>query len=420
MIKKILILHIALFFSSLLCNAQQSPDKLFGQLFHDVQMEELFEDSKTFADCIPRAKPKEIVKAYKKIKNKPSFTLDSFIKTYFIVPEVREEVYKANPELSIKEHINKLWDVLERDPDTIQGSSLLALPHSYIVPGGRFREIYYWDSYFTMLGLEVAGRHDLIISMLDNFAHMIDTYGHIPNGNRSYYLSRSQPPYFCLMIELAAKNDPNLLIKYLPQLEKEYYFWMNGTNKIRKPGDAYRRVVKMQNGEVLNRYWDDSPTPRPESYREDIVLAKNSNRDHKEVYRNVRAAAESGWDFSSRWFDGKTIASTIITDLIPIDLNCLLYKMEVMLSEMHEAGGNKKKSNLFKSKAASRKQAMNKYLLDKNAGIYLDYNFKTNKTTGKLTLASVSPLYFNIADRETAGNTARLVRDSLFFVGGLT
>jgi alpha,alpha-trehalase len=75
------------------------------------------------------------------------------------------------------------------------GGSLIPLPYPYIVPGGRFQEIYYWDSYFTMLGLSVSGRFDLIENMVDNFSFLIKTLGHIPNGNRSYYISRSQPPF---------------------------------------------------------------------------------------------------------------------------------------------------------------------------------------------------------------------------------
>ena len=86
----------------------------------------------------------------------------------------------------MREHIDALWKVLERKPeDQRPHSSRLALPHRYVVPGGRFNEIYYWDSYFTMLGLEASGRHDLTVSMLDNFAWLIDQFGHIPNGNRT-------------------------------------------------------------------------------------------------------------------------------------------------------------------------------------------------------------------------------------------
>src|SRR5438874_8033093 len=105
----------------------------------------------------------------------------------------------------MEDHIRALWPVLTRRPDTADArSSLIPLPQPYVVPGGRFREVYYWDSYFTMLGLVASGRTDLVRSMLDNFAYLIRTVGHIPNGNRPYYLSRSQPPFFGAMIGLYA------------------------------------------------------------------------------------------------------------------------------------------------------------------------------------------------------------------------
>ncbi len=102
---------------------------------------------------------------------------------------------------------SRTWNVLTRAPDVaVPGSSLLPLPYPYVVPGGRFREVYYWDSYFTMLGLCVSGREDLSESMVQNFAFLLRTYGLIPNGNRTYYLSRSQPPFFALMVELLARK----------------------------------------------------------------------------------------------------------------------------------------------------------------------------------------------------------------------
>jgi alpha,alpha-trehalase len=101
-------------------------------------------------------------------------------------------------------------------------SSLLPLPHPYVVPGGRFREIYYWDSYFTMLGLLESGRRDLARDMVRDFAHMIDAFGHVPNGARTYYLSRSQPPVFFAMVGLLSPDDPSRAYEqYLPQLRAE-------------------------------------------------------------------------------------------------------------------------------------------------------------------------------------------------------
>jgi neutral trehalase len=160
-------------------------------------------------------------------------------------------------------------------------SSLLPLPYPYVVPGGRFRELYYWDSYFTMLGLEADGRHDLALNMLKDFAFEIDCYGHVPNGNRTYYLSRSQPPFFSLMVDLIAKREGETsYVTYLPELEAEYEFWMDGSTVLRG-SEGYRRVVRLRDGTILNRYWDDRAEPRDESYREDIATALGGRRDRE-------------------------------------------------------------------------------------------------------------------------------------------
>ncbi len=153
-----------------------------------------------------------------------------------------------------------------------------------------------------MLGLVRSGRLDLVRDMLDNFAYLIGRFAHVPNGNRTYYLSRSQPPFFAAMVGLyAAATDTAQALRYLPALETEHAFWMDGAGRL-APGRAYRRVVELPDGSVLNRYWDDRAEPRPEAYREDARLAARvPGRGRETLYRNLRASAESGWDFSSRW-----------------------------------------------------------------------------------------------------------------------
>ena len=214
--------------------APATPSQIYGELFERVQLEAVFPDSKTFVDALPVRAPEQIMREYRDAASRDGFDLREFVVSRFTPPQSDAAVYRTIPGQDVREHIDRLWSVLERKPDDQRPySSRLPLPERYIVPGGRFNEIYYWDSYFTMLGLEESGRHDLTISMLKNFAHLIDEYGHIPNGNRTYYLSRSQPPFFAAMVELAAARDGERIYgEYLPQLKREYAFWMDGADSL--------------------------------------------------------------------------------------------------------------------------------------------------------------------------------------------
>lgn len=162
-----------------------------------------------------------ILADYRMQQNQSGFDLRHFVNVNFTLPKEGEK-YVPPEGQSLREHIDGLWPVLTRSTEnTEKWDSLLPLPEPYVVPGGRFREVYYWDSYFTMLGLAESGHWDKVADMVANFAHEIDTYGHIPNGNRSYYLSRSQPPFFALMVELLAQHEGDDALKqYLPQLQK--------------------------------------------------------------------------------------------------------------------------------------------------------------------------------------------------------
>jgi alpha,alpha-trehalase len=240
------------------------PSELYGVLYRDVELAHLYPDSKTFADMVPNAPPQQIVDDYARQKDDAQFALKSFVAQRFTLPARETKNYVSDPNQSITAHIDTLWSVLRRDPDASASpwSSLLPLPYPYIVPGDRFDEIYYWDSYFIMLGLRQSGREDLLKNELDNFAVLIDRYGHIPNGNRTYYLSRSQPPFFAQMVRLAADREGDqVYLRYLPQLRQEYAYWMDGHDKI-AAGSAYRHLVRLPDGTLLNRYWDERATPR--------------------------------------------------------------------------------------------------------------------------------------------------------------
>ncbi|HSP83069.1 MAG TPA: trehalase family glycosidase, partial [Gillisia sp.] len=207
-----------------------SPEDLYGELFFAVQADtSLFPDSKTFVDARPLVEPDSILLRYSRLTLNSTTSLRIFLNEHFEIPS--EEVAYQSDSSAIENHISNLWEVLKRPADDKTPGTLLPLPNPYIVPGGRFREIYYWDSYFTMLGLEEDGEKEIIKNMVDNFSYLIDTYGFIPNGNRSYYLSRSQPPFYSKMVELLAGIEgEHIFVEYLPFLEKEYAFWMRGAN----------------------------------------------------------------------------------------------------------------------------------------------------------------------------------------------
>jgi len=393
--------------------------QLYGRLFEDAQ--KALPDGKWLMDSKPNQPPAGIVAEYENLRKQPGFDLKAFLAKQFTQPPANDDDYRTDPSHDVRQHIDALWTVLERKPGASDGrTSLLPLPHRYIVPGGRFDEIYYWDSYFTMLGLEESGRHDLAVDMVKNFAWLIDHYGHIPNGNRTYYLSRSQPPFFAAMVELLAERDgKSALTAYLPQLEKEYAFWMEGSDGL-APGAAHRRVVRLADGSLLNRYWDDCDTPREESYGNDVATAAASGRPLNQVYRNLRAGAESGWDFSSRWMaDGKTLATIRVVDIAPPDLNSLMFNLESALAQAYAAAGRRDKAARMDERADRRKAAIRRHLWNAKLGVFADHLWKEGKTTDHVTAAALYPLFFGVADQAQADQVAARVRTTLLQPHGL-
>jgi len=256
--------------------------------------------------------------------------------------------------------------------------------------------------------------------MVDNFAHLINTVGYIPNGNRTYYLGRSQPPFFSLMIKLLSEQKKDALTTYLPQLEKEYHFWMKGEDLNDKTG-AHDRVVFLSEGAVLNRYWDKHASPRPESFKEDVELAHHSFQKPESLYRNIRAAAESGWDFSSRWFKEVNSFATIhTTEIIPIDLNSLLYHLEVVLTEAYREKNNSDQSSEFRQRSEKRKAAIMQYCWNAEQGFFFDHDFIDQKQKQSFTLAAAFPLFFKIATKDQALAVEKVLREKFLKPGGVT
>ncbi len=402
----------------------KSPDEALGDLFADVQHTQVYGDGKTFVDLVPRRRMRQIQQEYLLEKQDPNFNLQEFVSRHFyeFAPHKEREEFHTNPHATVSEHISSLWTALERR-NRLDRGSLVALPHPYIVPGGRFSEQFYWDSYFIMLGLAADNRWDMIEGMLKNYCYMIRKFGFIPTANRTYFLSRSQPPFFSQMVRLLAKHKGRrVLVEYLPYLVLEHRFWMKGRNKLGPTEHkAFARVVEMPNGTLLNRYYDNKATPRPESLREDVETAQGAaDRQADRLYLHLRAGAESGWDFSSRWFmDLQDIRTIHTADIIPVDLNSLLYQLEQTIAEGYQLLHQPLSVRKYQKLAERRAKSINDYCWDKENGFYGDFNFHQGKTTGRLSLAGVFPLYAKIASAKQAAAVAEKLEKEFLKEGGL-
>ncbi|CAF5008184.1 unnamed protein product, partial [Rotaria sp. Silwood1] len=404
-----------------------SPDLLYGQLYFDIQLAHVFSDPKTFVDSVPDVSPSEIVSLYEHEKILPDFNLIAFVTKHFHLPSFPAAAYTSDPTIAPKDHINKLWDFLCRPADTpTEGSSRIPLPFPYIVPGGRFREIFYWDSYFTMLGLILTPKRlSVVRGMIDNFAYMIDQFGFIPNGNRTYFLSRSQPPFFAEMVQLLADADhaEDIQQRYLPQLIKEYEWWMTDSDQLTDEQPVKNHVVRLPDGTILNRYWDPLTMPRPESYPNEEghrQKAQHHGISAEKFYQHNRAACESGWDFSSRWLiDTKRVETNHAADIVPVDLNCLLYSLENLLACTYSQKGDWKASKKFEELAENRKNAIQNFHWNSETKFFMDYDWTQNRSTPAITLAGVYPLFFKLANPEQAAHVHEHLRLSFLQSGGL-
>lgn len=296
-----------------------------GPLLDRIQMKKIFKDSKTFVDMKMKYSPNETFERFSKFMvehgNNPEFVeLYSFVNKTFdpAGSEFEEWIpndWKKSPKFldeindaSFREWVSNLnarWKDLGRKmkddvKDNQDRYSIIWVPNPAIVPGGRFREFYYWDSYWIIKGLLLSEMTETAKGMLDNFLYIVEQYGFIPNGGRIYYSKRSQPPLLIPSIKIYYDHTEDLdyIRNNIATMEKEFQFWMtNHTVKIDKGGRTYTLAV----------YGDKSQGPRPESYREDIhsALVFSTPEEKEDHYSELKAAAESGWDFSSRWFISK-------------------------------------------------------------------------------------------------------------------
>ena len=354
------------------------------------------------------------MRAYRAGDFRDDAALRAFVLANFDVPGTTPTAANDTARISgrppLAEHIRALWPQLTRPPVVpAPGSSALAMPRAFVVPGGRFREIYYWDSYFTMLGLVADRRDDLVEGMIDDFVSLVERYGHVPNGARTYYLSRSQPPFLYLMMGLSKASDPAVRARRLRALRREHAYWT-----------APERAVITATGPALQHWWDARTTPRDESYREDVETARASGRPPATVYRNLRAAAESGWDFSSRWLrDGRTLATIDITAIVPVDLNSLLFGMERAIADACRAAGDGPCAKDFDTQAERRRAQVERWLWNEAEGRYGDFDTKTRAIRSGVSAATLYPLFVGLAPPEHAARVAATVERELLAPNGL-
>ena len=316
------------------------------------------------------------------------------------------------------QHLPKLIHQLgEIDSGQVEPQGLLYLENKYVVPGGRFNEMYGWDSYFIIRGLVRENRIELARGMVENFFFEIEHYGAILNANRSYYLTRSQPPFLTSMIfavydaqKAAGHEDRTWLARAYDYAQRDYALWTrephlagstglslyydfgNGPapESVKDETGHYRQVAAFFLSQpdrgrdyVVSKTPSSGPTFGPLFALQVCDTSKNMSRSDcdsagaaslsAEYYKGDRAMRESGYDISFRF--GPYGADT--HHYAPVCLNSLLYKTEKDLQQMSEILGRKKESEEWRARAESRKEKIQKFLWDSTRGLFVDYNFET-------------------------------------------
>ncbi|XP_060859891.1 trehalase-like [Metopolophium dirhodum] len=387
-----------------------------GSILHTVQMSGLFHDSKTFVDMKTKCNYdviKQLFNSTEWSKEPNNNKLNETINTCFekedseLIKWIPTDWVK-NPKFleSIKDNvlkgwaykINLIWKELGRtiiDDVRLKPTnySLIYVPNPFIIPGGRFREIYYWDSFWIIRGLLICEMHITAKGMISNYISMIKTFGHVPNGGRIYYAKRSQPPMITPMIKsyVDATNDMTFVIENIHALEIEFQYWMTQHNvTISKNGKNYTLAV----------YRDYSTGPRPESYREDITKAQffKTESERENFYSEIKAAAESGWDFSSRWFilngtNKGNITNTKTRSIVPVELNALMFWNAKILSDFYREMNNTVKALKYEKISLEWNEAVTAVLWDEEIGVWLDFDVINNIKRKYFYPTNISPLW---------------------------
>jgi len=281
-------------------------------------------------------------------------------------------------------YIKDNWETTYR-PAGEKGHGNIPMPHPFTVPCAKelFTDFYYWDTYFTNIGLMISGRSEQVVNNLDNMKYFVETLGFVPNAN--HIIDRSQPPLFTRGVfdYYQFTKDKSIIEKYIDSLIKEHEFFM--TKRTGKKGLASYSTGMNEDelvaaAGIVDRIGIDLPKKR-----KDVIA----------LSRNIYAIAESGWDFNPRFNTKKGVIRT--DEFFHIDLNSLLYDEETKISKMLKIIGRDEDAKIFAKYAQKRKRLVNKYLKEKETGIYKDYNFKDKEFSAVYSVASFYPYAFKMS-----------------------
>jgi len=323
--------------------------------------------------------------------------------------------------------LNLKWPELSKKALPLKNaySTLIDTKIPFFAPGGRFKEFYYWDSYWILLGLLRMKMYISAENLVKNFVFMINKYGFIPNGSRKYYTNRSQPPMFTQMLYLLLQYDFErykdfVMSKGIGAAIEEYEWF-----------EEKKKTEFFFNGQLLalNQYKVSASHPRLESFIHDYIVFEylkkyQDSPSETDFYSHIHTAAESGWDFSTRWLlEDKHLYSIHTTDMIHVDLNALLYRNEVIISKILLLKGDFEQSAKFKNKSNERALLINKVLWNPKRKIWNDYDTKARKYTDKrFYFSNIMPLLYGISPPDNT-NPAEILTEyskELFgYVGGI-
>jgi alpha,alpha-trehalase len=306
-------------------------------------------------------------------------------------------------------------DDVKRHPNRY---SLIHVPHPFVAPGGRFREFYYWDTYWIVKGLLASEMYNSTKLMIMNLGEMVKRFGFVPNGGRIYYLHRTQPPVLaaCVNEYYRATGDLEFVRTMLPLLEKERAYWQRE-----------RQVDwKNANGETfeLYQYRVNAQGPRPESYKEDLETASHeaTNEGKQRIWSDIAGACESGWDFSSRWFTRdpnsqykNSLRGVRTAKVVPVDLNAFICWNDGILAELYSAIGNDTQSKAHQANRDKMSYAMRKFFWNEEEGSWFDLDMDTLEQRRDYYVSNPTPLFAQCAHRSK--NVHKKVLDYLKTTG---